>query len=440
MRWSAIVAITLGAVATACTDAREAFPDETIPRITSDSTTTSVPQTVAPPTTTAAPSTTLPLAPLPTQATPAPTSPPTAPRTTPAGPTSTIVVTPGEPANCSADGIGADTGDLVIADVACRGGWAIGRIDECPQGEDCEGVDVFHITENGWVHDGYFAIVCPESLAESGMPIYTAMAFNPAVCGDQPPPASNILPESTGDRVTQVQIALVAAGYELNVDGRYGPRTQAAVRDFQSRHGLEVDGIAGPQTQSALGIGTDAGPPATAPSTSAPAAPSSSAGVTPGQPVECTAAAIGADVGREVAAITGCRGGWAIGPEPCSPDAIDCLQVDVFHVTEAGWVHDGTFSDFCVDDLTVTGMSVHTAAEFAELCADGLPDRQNVLPDSTGPEVEQVQIALVALGYPIAVDGTYGPRTEAAVRDFQAANNLEVDGIAGPDTQTALGI
>ena len=51
-----------------------------------------------------------------------------------------------------------------------------------------------------------------------------------------------------------------------------------------------------------------------------------------------------------------------------------------------------------------------------------------------------MQIALVGLGYPIAVDGTYGPRTEAAVRDFQAANQLEVDGIAGPDTQQALGI
>ena len=349
-------------------------------------------------------------------------------------------MTPGDPANCSSDGIGADTGHLVIADVACRGGWAIGQIDECPQGEVCEGVDVFHVTENGWIHDGHFSIECPESLAESGMPIYTAMAFNPALCGEQPEPARNILPESTGDRVTHVQIALVAAGYDLNVDGRYGPRTQAAVRDFQSRHNLEVDGIAGPRTQEALGIGPGAGPAVTAPSTSAPAAPTSSAVVTPGQPAECDAAAISADVGRDVASITACRGGWAIGPEPCPPDADDCLGVDVFHITEGGWVYDGTFPDDCVDDLTVTGMSVHTAAEFAELCADGLPERENVLPGSTGPEVEQVQIALVALGYPIAVDGTYGPRTEAAVRDFQAANDLEVDGIAGPDTQTALGL
>ncbi len=149
---------------------------------------------------------------------------------------------------------------------------------------------------------------------------------------------------------------------------------------------------------------------------------------------------IAADVGRQVAGIEACVGGWAVGPAQCPANQPGCGLVDVFHVTDAGWVHDGAFGDACVDDLTAAGMSVYTAAEFAELCADELPPRHNILPDSTGPEVEQVQIALVGLGYPIAVDGTYGPRTEAAVRDFQAANQLEVDGIAGPDTQQALGI
>lgn len=38
----------------------------------------------------------------------------------------------------------------------------------------------------------------------------------------------------------------------------------------------------------------------------------------------------------------------------------------------------------------------------------------------------------------IAADGDFGPGTEKAVRDFQAANALAVDGIAGPDTFMAL--
>lgn len=58
-----------------------------------------------------------------------------------------------------------------------------------------------------------------------------------------------------------------------------------------------------------------------------------------------------------------------------------------------------------------------------------------------GPEVADVQKALVALGYPLpkhGVDGIRGPETSGAVKQFQEANNLEVDGDPGPDTVKAL--
>jgi peptidoglycan hydrolase-like protein with peptidoglycan-binding domain len=53
--------------------------------------------------------------------------------------------------------------------------------------------------------------------------------------------------------------------------------------------------------------------------------------------------------------------------------------------------------------------------------------------ESTGRQVELVQSALG-----IAVDGIYGPETEAAVRSFQSAHGLAVDGIVGPETAAAM--
>jgi peptidoglycan hydrolase-like protein with peptidoglycan-binding domain/DNA invertase Pin-like site-specific DNA recombinase len=55
------------------------------------------------------------------------------------------------------------------------------------------------------------------------------------------------------------------------------------------------------------------------------------------------------------------------------------------------------------------------------------------------PQVREVQRTLHRLGWqPGPVDGLYGPRTEAAVTQFQAATHVGVDGIVGPQTRGAL--
>ena len=62
-------------------------------------------------------------------------------------------------------------------------------------------------------------------------------------------------------------------------------------------------------------------------------------------------------------------------------------------------------------------------------------------PYMRGEDVRRLQLALKEQGYdPGQIDGIYGKKTERAVRRFQRANGLKVDGIAGKQTQFALGL
>jgi peptidoglycan hydrolase-like protein with peptidoglycan-binding domain len=60
---------------------------------------------------------------------------------------------------------------------------------------------------------------------------------------------------------------------------------------------------------------------------------------------------------------------------------------------------------------------------------------------NSGPAVAVLQRALNTQ-YPayshLAVDGVFGPATNAVVREFQSRDHLAVDGIAGPITLRAL--
>ena len=64
----------------------------------------------------------------------------------------------------------------------------------------------------------------------------------------------------------------------------------------------------------------------------------------------------------------------------------------------------------------------------------------NVLKNgSKGNQVKTLQRLLNALGYSVgSVDGSFGPKTLAAVKAFQKAKGLEVDGSCGPKTWNAL--
>ena len=65
-------------------------------------------------------------------------------------------------------------------------------------------------------------------------------------------PSDNVRRGDTGPGVEQIQTALNAAGYDLEVDGIFGPQTDRAVRDYQTKNGLTVDGIVGNMTWGKL--------------------------------------------------------------------------------------------------------------------------------------------------------------------------------------------
>jgi peptidoglycan hydrolase-like protein with peptidoglycan-binding domain len=386
-----------------------------------------------------------------------------APSSAPAAP-----APPAPPSRCTIEAIGPDTGLTLLPDVVCAAGFAAALVTPtpCERVAECDEVDVFHVTTSGWVYDGRHTRSCAGDLGVLFMSPHTAATFAPA-CDDASLDAEIVRPGDEGTAVMYVQIALVALGADVAVDGTYDPAMEQVVRRLQSAYELDPNGIVGPETHSLLGTGplvSGAPSPTTTTSTTSTSTTSTTStastastgsttvvapsGMAPGTPRSCTAAAVGADTGLAVVALNDCRAGWVLGllsttcpPMPEHPDA-ECETADVFHVERGGWVHSGSLYPYCAEALADdSGMSIHTALAWSPLCGDEpAPERTSTAPGAVGPAVRQIQIALVALGYPLDVDGGYGPRTEAAVRDFQQRNGLEVDGIAGPDTQVALGM
>lgn len=57
---------------------------------------------------------------------------------------------------------------------------------------------------------------------------------------------------------------------------------------------------------------------------------------------------------------------------------------------------------------------------------------------ANGEQVMSLQQALTAKGFAVATDGDFGPSTDAAVKQFQAARGLQADGVVGSQTWNAL--
>lgn len=231
-----------------------------------------------------------------------------------------------------------------------------------------------------------------------------------------------IEPGDSGTAVKKLQERLISLGYLAGkADSRYGAGTQLAVRAFQKEAGIWVDGIAGPNTLSRLYA------------SNAPKAGSASASIgvslrsgSEGQAVRALQKRL-KDLGFYSGSVDG-----SYGRE--TENAVMAFQL------ARGLKADGVAG---TDTLaTLYGSSATAAPRTAaptpttEISSTGYVSLRR---DSYGDSVRNLQTKLKSLGYYSGnVDGKYGAGTEAAVRAFQSAKNLRVDGIAGPATQRAL--
>jgi peptidoglycan hydrolase-like protein with peptidoglycan-binding domain len=216
---------------------------------------------------------------------------------------------------------------------------------------------------------------------------------------------SAVLHPGTGSRsqataaVRALQTLLLRAAYLPGpIDGRYGPLTELAVRRYQASHGLPSTGIAGPRTLAGL---------------------------------SARAVAVGPGAGYPNGSRLVARLQRSLAAAGSSPGPIDGLYGPL--TRRAVGRYQATHG------LPVTGVADRrTLARLAARAGAGL--RLGAGYGAPGsPAVRRVQRLLARAGSaPGPIDGRFGPRTEIAVRRYQAANGLTVNGIADARTLAKL--
>lgn len=236
-----------------------------------------------------------------------------------------------------------------------------------------------------------------------------------------------------GEDVAAVQLRLKELGYfTKTANGEYGESTAAAVRAFQTRNGLTVDGVCGEDTATKLYSpdAIDAG--------------SSVATPTPPIPTDMPTETVKyGDTGDDVKAVQK-----------------RLAELGYYTGKIDGLFGNGTYNAVKLfqarNSLSVDGKAgLHTLARLfsdeAINAEDGTTDEVPPTPTptatpsrtlrlgNTGADVILLQSRLIVLGYlKSTADGIFDSRTQTALKAFQLANGLSMDGVAGPKTYAKL--
>ncbi|MCE5342252.1 MAG: peptidoglycan-binding protein [Eubacteriales bacterium] len=233
---------------------------------------------------------------------------------------------------------------------------------------------------------------------------------------------------STGDQVKILQNRLIVLGYlSGTADGTFAETTEAAVVAFQKRNSIYADGVAGPTTLTKLYASS-----AKKASSVVANLGSLKLGMS-GSGVRALQTRL-----KELNYYTGSvDGAYGAGTQA----AVIAFQ------TDNGLTADGVAGNSTLNKLyssTGTGGSTNTGTGsdpevYGEtVTTTGYTTISNTTSTSTA-NVIALQDALTSNGFSTGgSDGDYGSVTVQAVKDYQAANNLRVTGVAGPATQRML--
>ena len=223
---------------------------------------------------------------------------------------------------------------------------------------------------------------------------------------------------SQGTKVTQLQQDLKQLGYYYaEITGNFGEKTEAAVKKFQQAKGLTADGVAGTSTLNAIAAAI----------TAAGGSTSSGTGIS-GMKLGST----GDDVRALQQNLTTL--GYYYGDITGRYGSLTQQAVKKFQKAK------GLTADGVAGASTVSAIASAVKSTGATPAGSTGSTTSGALREGdSGTAVTELQTMLKKLGYYYGdITGSFGSLTRQAVRKFQDANDLTVDGIAGTATLNKL--
>lgn len=234
---------------------------------------------------------------------------------------------------------------------------------------------------------------------------------------------------SEGAAVTALQSALAELGYleEEDVDGKFGSKTEDALKVFQKRNGLTQDGIASQDLQLKLYEDTpkDTRGYRQYVRTVPPVAGAVIREKSKGEPVTKLQTRL-KELGYYKGELTGV----------CDEDTVAAIKL---FEGKHGLVADGEMS--AADQQVLYGATAMEASLVVTPSPTPTvqPPTKTLRPGDKDDEVKLLQQRLKDLGYYTGnITGVYNDATTEAVKAFQKKSSLEEDGVLGPITRTVL--